>query len=146
MWPFDRTTRPAPDMGDCPHCGGRIVYGGSGCRNSLSIPVCTQCNESLDHSYAPSWVYVHVQTERRQQPSSSAKELLRASQLSPPSFVRSRYWRVYSIGNNVDVCYDSDCGEYDIVVDSETLVSNQNARQLLQWVASSKLLGNTEKA
>ena len=139
MWPFRSTPPREPYMGDCPHCGGRIVFASPPCRNRVSIPTCIECNKSFDQSYSPSWVFVQVQTERRQQSSSPAKVRLRESQLSPPVFIRSRYWNVYKIGDETLICYDSENREYDVVANGEIVAANQNIRGLLAWISSSGL-------
>jgi hypothetical protein len=139
MWPFKRTTRSDAQMGNCPACDGRIGLARPACRNRLSIPTCTHCKLTLDHTYSPSWVFLHVQTERRKLTASHAKNLLKDAQLSPPAFLRTRYWKVYSIADVVDVCYDSNSGAYDIFVDGETEITNQNIGQLTTWMASLEL-------
>jgi len=124
------------EMGECPACGGKIIYSKTTCSNRISIPQCGQCNKTLDQSYRPSWVFVHVQTQRRKQPFSECKMLLRDSQLSPVKFIRTRYWKVYAISDVADVNYNSASDTYDVVVGNDVQISDQNIGQVIDWLTS----------
>lgn len=135
MWPFSKTTRRQLFIGDCRHCGGRLVDRKKVCRNRVSVVGCDQCDATFDRSYSPSDVFVNVQSQRRDCSPSPIKEILRDSQLSPTKYVREQYWIVYELSDGLIVYYDSDSELYDIRKADNSVVPIGDVQELFDWLA-----------
>ena len=123
-------------MGNCRHCGGRLVYQEQTCRNILPTIACDQCGTQYDRSYSPSSVFVEVQTQRRSCLASPIKFHLRDCQVSPPKLVGERCWIVYNLPNGLTVYYHSGLQHYDVGGAGEPPRPIGNAQGLIDWLAS----------
>ena len=139
MWPFQKRTKTDPEMGTCPTCGGMISYGRVVCRNRLAIPTCSACNRIFDRTFSPSFVFVHVESQRRKCKHSPAKTLLRSLQTHPVVFVRNQYWLVYNIAELVAIYYDSLADRYDAQCIGEDIQTIGSVEALLAFVDSLQL-------
>jgi hypothetical protein len=126
-------------MGTCPTCGGMISYGPVVCRNRLAVPTCSACNRVFDRTFSPSFVFVHVESQRRKCKHSPAKALLRSSQTQPVVFVRNQYWLVYNIADLVAIYYDSGADRYDAQIPGDDIRTIGNVEALLAFVDSMQL-------
>ena len=122
----------------CPFCNSQLLHrefgycDSNGARVDGSDLYCEKCKSTIPRYYSASSVFIDVQKQRRSQTSSKAKALLKECQMKRPINIKECLWRVYDLGANGSINYDSKEGSYEYVDSHNDKTKVNNIAQLIE--------------
>lgn len=124
---------PCPDCGELLHFQRSDGDGKWQFNDRLYCQICKNFNDYLSYR---SKIWVKVQTERRKQPGSRGKEILKEYQLQNPVQIDEKCWIIYDFGLSGKVYYFCDTEEYKFTDSSNKETQFQNVSELIDFLNS----------
>ena len=121
----------------CPDCGELLHYqrrNKSENKFSCDRLYCQSCKNYNDYIANRSKVWVNVQSERRKQPGSIGKKILKEYQLQHPVQINEQNWLVYDFGLSGKVYYFTNTNEYILSDNNDKEIQFGNVSELINYL------------